>query len=192
MGQPLDLNLPIIVRQLSTHKSHSMRRLLKPRSGQPVRSRSGGFSLTELTVAVALAGTMAAVATPQYLGQLRSNCQKQTAAAVNQVMTHTMAYNDLYSTPAMGWDDLDEVATLMTINGAAAGASFGEVITLPGCYYNLQVDANATDYFFTSNSTNGGATAFNVVGCLNVETGASQIRLGDGTTSATTDQLNCG
>lgn len=169
-----------------------MRRLLKPRPGRPIRSRSGGFSLTELTVAVALAGTMAAVATPQYLGQLRSNCQKQTAAAVNQVMTHTMAYNDLYSTPAMGWDDLDEVATLMTTDGAATGSSFGEAVTLPGCYYNLRVEPNNTDYFFTSDSANSGAAAFNIVGCLNVETGASQIRLGDGTTSATTDQLNCG
>ena len=169
-----------------------MRKLPNRRARQHIARKSGGFSLTELTVAAGLAGTLAAVATPQYLGQLQGNCQKQTAAAMNQVMTHTMAYNDLYSTPASGWDDLDEVATLMTTNGAATGASFAEAVTLPGCYYNLRVDATNTDYHFTSNSINGSTTALNVVGCLNVETGASQIRLGDGTTSATTDQLNCG
>jgi hypothetical protein len=80
----------------------------------------------------------------------------------------------------------------MTDTGVASGATFSE-IALPGANYTLSATGGGIEprYVFTATPTESRASSFNVLGCINVRTGASNIQTGDGTTAATTADLTC-
>ena len=69
---------------ITTPENTTMITCTHQRLAQLRRRQSAGFSLTELTIAVAIASTMMAFATPRYLGQIRSNCQKGVTASMLQ------------------------------------------------------------------------------------------------------------
>ena len=95
----------------------------------------------------------------------------------------------------------------MTRNGVATSGDF-EWIELPSCDYKLEVKKDGSLYTLTAaqnGAFSGGPTqeienaneiapeknTFNVIGCLNVTTGASDIRRGNGAAAASTDELRC-
>ena len=104
----------------------------------------------------------------------------------------------------------------MTRDGPAQGTTF-QPIPLPTCDYNLWGKQDANDYLFVATkkdiigspapilplqpepNENGEIIAdsgnagdeFNVVGCLNVATGASDIKRGNGSELAYVDDLTC-
>ena len=128
----------------------------------------------------------------------------------------TQAYNDEFGTPAEGWSDLDKIATLMTDEGPALGESFAP-IKLPTCSYQLWAKQDKNDYLFIATKKNiigisdpdlpikpdpddngriitaqeNLGDEFNVVACLNIATGASDIKGGNGTALAYIDDLTC-
>ena len=131
-------------------------------------------------------------------------------------MMQAQAHNDEFGTPAEGWSDLDKIATLMTSDGPATGGSFS-AIELPTCDYQLWGKRDGNDYLFVATKKdvlgspvpivpikpepdkNGdiitapenAGDEFNVVGCLNVATGASDIKGGNGSELAYVDDLTC-
>lgn len=149
-----------------------------------------GFSLSEVLVTVSIIGILSSISFPSYMNQMRRSSQRETETIVSQVMVQTVSHFDEYGLKAEGWDDLDDVATVMTDTGTASGATFAS-ITLPGANYTLEANRNVNDYIFTATPTDTKANGFNVLGCINVSTGASNIQTGDGTTAAVEADLTC-
>ena len=149
-----------------------------------------GFSLPELLVTVSIIGILSGISFPSYLKHMQRTQQREAEATVAQIMTQVVAHSDEYGVNAEGWDDLDDVAAVMTDTGTASGATFVS-ITLAGANYTLVATRNLNDYVFTATPTNTNANGFNVLGCINVTTGASNIQTGDGTTAADEADLTC-
>ena len=149
-----------------------------------------GFSLSEVLVTVSIIGILSSISFPSYMSQMRRTQQRETETIVSQVMFQTASHFDEYGLRAEGWDDLDDVATVMTDTGTASGATFAS-ITLPGANYTLEANRNVNDYIFTAIPTDTNANGFNVLGCINVSTGASNIQAGDGTNAAVEADLTC-
>lgn len=122
-------------------------------------------------------------------------------------MSQLQAFNDEYGVAAESWEELNKIATLMTKDGVASSGDF-EWIELPNCNYRLEVTKNGNLYTLAAaqNDAFSGApkeetenvdeivqekNTFNVIGCLNVATGASDIRRGNGASAASNDELRC-
>ena len=191
---------------------YSQEKIMQKKSTSP----SSGFSLTELLVAMSIVGILSSIALPSYTNQLSKRCQGDPKSVISQSMMQAQAYNDEFGTPAKGWSDLDKIATLMTSDGPATGGSFFP-IELPTCDYQLWGKRDGNDYLFVATKKdvlgtpvplvpikpepdeNGDIITapenvgdeFNVVGCLNVATGASDIKGGNGSELAYVDDLTC-
>jgi type IV pilus assembly protein PilA len=185
----------------------------KQKKSRPAKE---GFTLTELLTSISIIGILSAVALPSYTNQLSKRCQGDPKSVISQSMMQAQAYNDEFGTPATGWSDLDKIATLMTSDGPATGGSFFP-IALPTCDYQLWGKRDGNDYLFVATKKDVLGTPvplvpikpepdengefitaaenvgdeFNVVGCLNVATGASDINGGDGSQLAYVDDLTC-
>ena len=180
------------------------------------RIQLDGFTLIEMLTTVSIVGILAAISLPNYFKQLSKGCQSTPESIINQVMMQAQAYNDEFGNPASGWSDLDKIATLMTADGPAIGSTF-QPIPLQTCGYYLWGKQTGNDYLFVATNKNviGIPTPlapskpeedengdlviepshsdddFNVLGCLNVATGASDIKRGNGSTLAYVDDLTC-
>jgi type IV pilus assembly protein PilA len=164
-----------------------------------------GFTLPEVMVTVSIVGILSSIALPAYLEQKTASCQGYPESIISQAMMQAQAHKDEYGKAAKGWSELDKIGTIMTSSGPAKGSSF-EWIRLPSCGYKLMASYNAEEYTFNATQENAFIKSnqlqtievdpqknkFNVVGCLNVATGASDIQRGDGTSWAQTSSLNCG
>ena len=179
--------------QAKTMKHHA--KLLK-------QHNSKGFTLTEAVVAVAIIGSLAAIATPKYFNQIQANCQRQNQAFMSQLLSQTQAYYDEFGDQPKGWSDLDRIATIQTTNGPASGDSFSAIV-IPGCNYSYTGSTSGNNFIYqsvfttpSSQDSEGSETAntnkLNVIGCINTRTGASDIKRGDGTQAADASDLNCG
>ena len=158
-----------------------------------------GFSLTELMIAVAIIGTLGAVALPQYFNQVQKTRQNEAAATVSQIQTTIAAFVDEMGLLPVSWKDLDKITPLMTPQGPANQANFSAInLAGAGCTEShqtecYQVDASEKDQVFTLNakSRNQDAAAYNVVACLDLRTGATDLKKGTNQSAATVDQLRC-
>ena len=150
-----------------------------------------GFSLTEVLITITIVGILSSIALPNYMNQMRRTRQKEAETIVSQVMIQVAAHSDEYGVNAQGWDNLDDIAAVMTDTGTASGGTFS-TITLPGGNYSLDIKGPAgNDYIVTATPTDTNSSTFNVLGCINVSTGASNIQAGDDTTAAVEADLTC-
>jgi prepilin-type N-terminal cleavage/methylation domain-containing protein len=177
---------------------------MQNRNRHQAQTTTQGFTLTESVVAVAIVGSLAAIATPKYFGQIQANCQRQSESSISRLLSQTQAYYDEYSETPTGWSDLDRIASIQTTNGPASGNSF-ETVVLPGCNYELTGNSSGDIINFESKRQTVGSNPIqgtdsnvkeesksNTIGCINTLTGMSDIRRGDGKTSASQSDLKCG
>jgi len=167
------------------------------------RKFQSGFSLPEILVAASIVGILSAISIPSFVNQLSKGKQDEAHSLMTQILAQTSAFNDEFGTPAEGWDDLDKIATVMTSEGNASGSDFS-TITLPGSNYSLSGSRSGNNYEFNASAIQGGSTApapdpdnpslnsqYNIIACLNVATGASDIQKGSGSSGAATENLKC-
>jgi type IV pilus assembly protein PilA len=166
--------------------------------------RQNGFTLSEVLVTVGIIGTLSAISVPTYMSQVDKSCQSQLKSLVSQTMAQTQAYNDEFGTAATSWGDLDKIGTIMTETGPAKANNF-DAIQTPGCNYKLKITQAGNVYVFNANQGNAilepppesgtGINAeknkLNVMGCLNISTGASELIGGNGIKQASASELNC-
>jgi prepilin-type N-terminal cleavage/methylation domain-containing protein len=168
--------------------------------------RDSGFSLTETLVTSSLIGILASIAVPGYIGQKSSSCQSYPESIISQAMSQAQAYNDEYADLAKSWYDLDKISTIMTSSGPAQSENLNW-IELPKCNYKLMGNRSGNEYTFiaaqsgsfippeeqdNNNEIDELKNKYNVVGCVNVATGASDIQSGTGETAVSTSSLSCG
>ena len=168
-----------------------------------------GFSLTEMLVAVSIAGILGSIATTSFVNQLSKGQQSEAHALITQIIGQTSAFNDEYGKPAEGWSDLDKIATILTSTGVATGSNFSTIKT-PQESYAIIGNRSGNKYIFNATPIlKGGsvppddeinnpgsappirAANYNIVSCINVATGASDIQIGSGTTAASQANLRC-
>lgn len=165
------------------------------------RCKSHGFSLTEMLVTSSLIGIITSIAVPGYIEHKNSSCQSYPESIIEQAMSQVQAYNDEYASAAESWNDLDKISTIMTHSGPAQGEKLSW-IELPKCNYKLMGSQAGNEYTFIAvqsgaftgsenNKIDNLKNKYNVVGCVNVATGASDIQRGNGEDEANTTSLRC-
>lgn len=146
-----------------------------------------GFTLTELLVAVAIVGMMGATALPNYLNQVNRSRQNEAASKISQIQTTIASYADEFGVLPTSWAELNETSAVMTEDGPATSNNF-QAITMAGGYYDIAI--NNTDNLFTITATRDDEPKLNIIACVNLTNGASDINQGTKATAAS--DPNCG
>ena len=168
------------------------------------RSKTTGFTLTEAIVTVGIVGTLSAIAVPTYIEETKKSSQSEAMSLITQIMNQTAAFNDEFGMPATSWNDLDKIATIQTTSGSATANNFSWIILQPGKYGIMALQSgNSYTFTATPSSTNiidpeplnpensTSLNNYNIVACLNVATGTSDIRKGTYSAAASSSELNC-
>jgi prepilin-type N-terminal cleavage/methylation domain-containing protein len=154
------------------------------------RISTAGFTLPELLITVSILGILSSVATPAMLKQLDKSRQGEAETLISQLMTQASAFNDEFGKAAESWSDLDEIATITTKDGTANEANFSAITTSSG-NYSIATTKTNNSYVFVATPKDTGSAKYNVIGCMNVATGASQVISGGNQGAANTSELKC-
>ena len=163
-----------------------------------INNNSRAFTLSELLIAITIVGILSAVALPNFFRQIQKTHQNEAAATVAQVQSTIVAYSDEYGVEPSTWSDLSEITAVMTSSGPAAATDgdMEKAITLISGHYTLRrISGTAsTNFSLVAESVKQNGTDYNVMACLDLDTGASDLRLGNqsGINGAvTTADLRC-
>ena len=154
---------------------------------QNASTRSDGFTLMEILVAVSLVGILSSVALPNYLNQVNRTRQNEAASTISQIQTTIASYADEFGLLPTSWADLNDTSAVMTNDGPATRDDF-QSITLAGGYYDIEI--SNTDNLFTITATRDDEPNLNIIACINLNNGASGINKGSNNSAASTP--NCG
>ena len=141
------------------------------------------YTVTELMIVVAIVGILSSIAIPNYVAQL---CRAETAEAestIGAIQAVIAAFHDETGTSPSTWDDLSSIAAIMTNNGAAKG-TLSNPINLPGDRYQVSIDGPVNSTYDILAERSEGCPNTDIKACLNVSTGASDQRRGDGANNA--------
>jgi len=155
----------------------------KGTNGKNSSKNEGGFSLTELIMAVSIVGILSAIAIPNYVSQI---CRSETTEAVSSVgslQAIVSAYIDETGVLPTSWNNLNSISAIMSNDGEMTG-EFTEKWTLPSEHYEITVSGPTSSTYNIKGIPTDGCPNRDVKACLNASTGASKLSEGDGTTNA--------
>lgn len=163
------------------------------------QSNMDGFSLVELVVAVAIISILGAVALPQYFSQIQKSRQNEAATTLAQIQTTIASFTDEMGLLPSSWSDLDKITPLMTPEGPANQDNFSWVsLASAGCTeanrtHCYEVNASEDDQIFTltARSNQRDASVYNIVACLDLRTGSSDLKKGSTNRAASIADLRC-
>jgi len=138
-----------------------------------------GFSLTELMIAVAIIGTISAIAIPTQLRNLCRAESNEAMATIGSVQAIISAYIDETGVFPSSWDDLNSISAIMTANGTASG-DLATPITLPGKFYEVSVAGPINSAYDITATRKDSCPNRDINACLNLSNGASDMDSGDG------------
>lgn len=149
---------------------------------QANREVTGGFTLLEVLLTVVIIGILSAVAMPNYFNQVQRAKQSEAVATLAQIQNTLAAYIDEFNEIPDGWAELNDIAAIMTTSGPASLTTFGS-INLPGGNYTVsRTDNGGNNTYFeftaTPTSKNAETAEFNVMACIDLKNGASDIKQG--------------
>lgn len=145
--------------------------------------RCYGFSLPEVLTVVSIIGILSAAAIPNYLGQLCRSESSEAESTIGAIQAIVAAYIDETGVFPNTWDDLSSITAIMTNRGTAKGA-LSNPITLPNENYKLTVNGPTNTLYEMLAERAEGCENRSIRACLDVSTGASDLRRGDGNTDA--------
>ena len=142
-----------------------------------------GFTLTEIVICAGIIGLLSSIAIPSYVGQLCRAESAETEATIGSIQAIIAAFHDETGATPSTWDDLSSISAVMTNEGPARGA-LSSPITLPGNRYELSIDGPTESTYEILAERSEGCENRDVRACLNISTGASDQRRGDGENNA--------
>ena len=148
---------------------------------------TSGFTLTEVMITTAIVGILSSIALPNYLNQVNRSRQNEAASTISQIQTTIASYSDEFGVLPESWAELNDTSAVMTVDGPATKDNF-QAIKLAGGYYNVSI--NNTDNLFTITATRDDEPNLNIIACVNLTNGASDII--KGTNAAAASAPNCG
>ena len=153
-----------------------------------------GFTLTELIVSIGIVGTISTIAIPQYFSQLQKTHQSEAASQLSILQTSIATYNDEFGFYPTSWNQASEISAVMTAEGVINSEvedgedpiELSESIKMLNRKYALKRLAGESGSTFTLIATptmedgtlDEKGAEFNVMACMDLETGASDLRLG--------------
>lgn len=149
-----------------------------------------GFTLIELVIGTAILGTLTSIAIPNYLNQLMRTRQNECSAVMSQVITSSMGFNDEFSEYPQGWADLNSISAIMKESGSAANENNFDEINLSNGNYMMSAELKDPVLSFECISRKD-PTEYNVLGCLNLTNGASEIKRGSKEVKVKASEVNC-
>ena len=167
------------------------------RRSPPRMQEANGFTFTEVMITVVIVAILSSVALPNYFRQVQRTKQNEAASTLAQFQTTVATYLDEFNLSPVSWVDLNNIAVIMTSSGpaSAGNGSLTTEIFLPGDQYSVSRTNVANNYYeFTATSTNNNASEYNVIACVCLSTGASDLKKGtvDSVGQVTTADLVCG
>ena len=167
--------------------------------------RKDGFSLTELMISTAIAGTLSAIAYPNYVNSNHKSQQSEAKATMMSIPAIIGAYIDSTGESPSTWENLSSIAVVMTDNGPAKG-NLSSTITLPNSIYDLSIEEPTKSLYvltatrvvdrIDSNLENkeedieNNRYKYAIKSCFNASNGASDVKTG--VLSDIETELNCG
>ena len=146
-----------------------------------------GFTLSEVMITTVIVGILSSVALPNYLNQVNRTRQNEASSIVSRIQTTIATYADEFGVLPTSWAELNDTSAVMTDDGPATKENF-ESITLAGSCYGVEI-SNA-DNLFTITATCKEEPNLDIIACVNLTNGASDINQGTKKSSATPP--NCG
>ena len=159
---------------------------MKIHHSQKKRTDVFGFTITELLISTAIIGILSSVAIPNFFSQL---CRAESAEAettIGSIQSIIAAFVDETSELPTTWNELTSIAAIMTNNGQATGDFSTTAITLPSEKYSVSITGPSGSAYDISATRTDGCPNRDVIACLDLSNGASDLERGDGTTNAAT------
>ena len=157
-----------------------------------------GFTLVEVLITVAIVGILSSLALPNYFRQLQKTRQSEAVASMSQLQNTIVGYVDENGIHPNNWKELNETSAIMTPSGPTAQnnlgwltmASSGCTTTNKNCYKFKITRAN--DYYILeAKSMKKNSANYNVFACIDIKTGASDLRKGTSSKAAQKGDLQC-
>lgn len=145
--------------------------------------KNKGFTLPEIIVTVSIIGILSAAAIPNYLSQLCRSESAEAESTVGVIQAVISAYIDETGVFPNTWGDLSTITTIMTDNGVASG-NLSNPIALPSGNYSLSINGPTNTIFEMLAERTNSCENRSIRACLDVGTGASDLKRGDGNTDA--------
>lgn len=153
---------------------------MKHQSRSDLRSNNG-FTMSELLASIAIVGILSTIAIPNYTNQLERAKQRQAAAIIEQMMTRLVASKEEMGTNPITWIELSNESAIITTTGIIKDTD-GELtnkINLAEINYTIQrTDNTDPSNYYELTATNKANPNRNVMGCINLDNGASTVKLG--------------
>lgn len=154
-----------------------------------IRSHDLGLTLPELLISVVIVGLLSAIALPNYMNSIKATRQKDVANQIANIQTSIEAYREEFLANPTSWDALSRMTPVSTNNGSAKGNTFSPITSPNGGYYTITISSAGNLLSLNGTPVSSWSAKWDIKACLNTQTGLSDIKLGNGTTAATTP--NC-
>lgn len=143
--------------------------------------KNDGFTLIEILTTIVIVGVLSTIAIPNYTNQLERTKQRQAAAIIEQMMTRLVASKEELGTNPINWIELSNQSAIITTTGIIKDTD-GELtnkINLAEINYTIQrTDNTDPSNYYELTATNKANPNRNVMGCINLDNGASTVKLG--------------
>ena len=157
-----------------------------------------GFTLTEILASTVIVGILGSIALPNYLRQMQKTRQSEAVAAMSQLQNTIVGYVDENGILPNNWKELNETSAIMTPTGPTAQnnlgwltmASSGCTTTNKNCY-TFKITRDKDSYTLKAKPMNINSANYNVLACIDLKTGASDLRKGTGSKAAQMNELKC-
>ena len=148
--------------------------------------KTDGFTLTELMTTVVIIGILSTVALPNYTKSVKKAKQADAINLIMLIQNTSQAYREEFLEAPASWDHLAQITPIPTGNGIASGpwtGNGGQGATTPQGDYIINVSSDEPVINITAIPTSETGKeepdqSWIVKGCLNSETGYSDIQKG--------------
>ncbi|MDA7432749.1 type II secretion system GspH family protein [Synechococcus sp. AH-601-N23] len=159
---------------------------------------SNGFTLPEVIITTAIVAILGSLALPNYLRQMQKTRQSEAVAAMSQLQTSIVGYVDENGIHPNNWKELNQTSSIMTPTGPTdqnnlgwlTMASSGCTATNKNCY-TFKITRDKDSYTLKAKPMNKNSASYNVLACIDLKTGASDLRKGTASKAAQIDELKC-